>query len=106
MVSERAVQWAIGKLALDEKFRARFIANPAAAVWEAGLPLSPVEVDALTAVPLAALTRFSESLHPSIWRRLGRTSTRAHGEPDRPNGETGSQHGAREARVGGGRCGA
>ena len=82
-MSERAVPWAIGKLTLDEKFRARFSANPAAAVWEAGLPLSPVEVDAFTAVP-----------------------TRAIGEPARSSGEVRSRRGAREARGSGSRCGA
>jgi hypothetical protein len=91
IVSERAVEWAIGKLALDEKFRARFFANPAAAVWEAGLPLSPVEVDALFAVSPAALARFSESLGPGIRRRLGRTPTRANGEPGRSSGEVRSR---------------
>jgi hypothetical protein len=105
-VSERAVQWAIGKLTLDEEFRARFFANPAAAVWETGLPLSPVEVDALSAVPPAALARFSESLHPGLRSSLGRMPTRANGKPDRSTGEVRSWHGEGEVRVSDGRRGA
>ena len=65
-MTQHSVERAIGKLALDREFRARFFANPAAATWEAGLPLSPLEVRALSALSPAALTRFGESLDPRI----------------------------------------
>jgi len=45
-VSQNAVERTLGKLATDDEFRARFFENPAAATWEAGLPLSPIELEA------------------------------------------------------------
>jgi len=45
-VSQNAVERTLGKLATDEEFCARFFEDPAA--WEAGLPLSPVELEALS----------------------------------------------------------
>jgi hypothetical protein len=68
-LSQAAVERTLGKLATDEKFRARFFANPAAATWEAGLPLSPIELEALSGLSRAAIARFSQSLDPRI-RRL------------------------------------
>jgi Ser/Thr protein kinase RdoA (MazF antagonist) len=67
-VSQAAVERTIGKLATDEQFRARFFANPAAAAWEAGLSLSPIELEALATLSRAALTRFSQSLDTRISR--------------------------------------
>jgi hypothetical protein len=68
-MTQRAVERTIGKLVTDADFRARFFCDPATASWEAGLTLSPVELDALVALPYAALSRFSKSLDPRI-RRL------------------------------------
>ena len=68
-VSQHAVERTLGKLATDEEFRARFFENPAAATWEAGLPLSAVELEALSTLPRAAIARFSQSLDSRI-RRL------------------------------------
>jgi hypothetical protein len=68
-VSRNAVERALGKLATDEEFRARFFENPAAAMWEAGIPLSPVEVEALSGLSRVAIARFGESLDGRI-RRL------------------------------------
>ena len=53
---------------LDAAFCERFFANPSAAVWEAGLPLSPVEVDALSGLSRAAIVRFRQSLEPRLRR--------------------------------------
>jgi len=61
-VSQNAVEQTLGKLATDEEFRARFFENPAAATWEAGLPLSPIELEALSGLSRAAIERFSQSL--------------------------------------------
>jgi len=68
-VSQNAVERTLGKLATDEEFRARFFANPEAATWEAGLSLSPVELEALSRLSRAAIARFSQSLDGRI-RRL------------------------------------
>src|SRR5207247_10255664 len=73
-VSQNAVEQTLGKLATDEEFRARFFENPAAATWEAGLPLSPIELEALSGLSRAALARFSQSLDGRI-RRLCVAST-------------------------------
>jgi hypothetical protein len=87
-VTQLAVERTIGKLATDPRFRVRFFANPAAATWEAGLQLSPGELEALSALSHTAVTRFSESLDPRISRPcLDATDTprpaeRMDGDPD------------------------
>ncbi len=68
-VSQHAVERTLGKLATDEEYRARFFENPAAAAWEAGIALSPNELEALSGLSRAALARFSQSLDGRI-RRL------------------------------------
>ena len=68
-MSQQAVERTLGKLATDDEFRARFFSNPAAATWEAGLPLSPIELEALSGLSRAAIARFSQSLDQRI-RRL------------------------------------
>ncbi len=87
-MTQLAVERTIGKLATDPRFRAKFFANPAAATWEAGLRLSPGELEALSALSHTAVTRFSESLDPRI-SRLGldatdtpRPAERMDGDPD------------------------
>ena len=68
ILSQLAVERTIGKLATDPRFRTRFFANPAAATWEAGLQLSPGELEALSALSHTAVIRFSESLDPRVSR--------------------------------------
>ena len=67
---------ALGMLVLDAAFCERFLLNPSAATWEAGLPLSPIEVNALSRLSRAAIARFRESLEPSLRGRCktGRAS--------------------------------
>ena len=67
-MSQHAVERTIGKLVTDEEFRRRFFENPAVATWEAGLPLSAVELEALSALSRAAVTRFGQSLDARISR--------------------------------------
>ena len=67
-VSQSAVERTLGKLATDEEFQARFFEDPAAAAWEAGLPLSPIELEALSGLSRAAIARFSQSLDRRICR--------------------------------------
>ena len=57
---------ALGMLLLEAKFCDRFFLNPSAAVWEAGPPLSPIEVDVLSCLSRAAIARFRESLEPRL----------------------------------------
>ena len=68
-VSQAGVERTLGKLATDEEFRARFFENPATAAWEAGIALSPNELEALSGLSRTALARFSQSLDGRI-RRL------------------------------------
>ena len=74
-MSQHAVERAIGKLVTDEAFRARFVADPARASLEAGLPLSAPELSALARIPVRALQRFADSVDDSIRRLVGDTST-------------------------------
>jgi hypothetical protein len=57
---------ALGMLLLDAAFCERFFLNPSSATWEAGLPLSPIEVDALSRLFRVAIARFRESLDPQL----------------------------------------
>ena len=77
-MSQNAVERTLGKLVTDDEFCARFFENPAAATWEAGLPLSALELEALSGLSRAAIARFSQSLDARIRRLcLGRTPSRA-----------------------------
>jgi hypothetical protein len=60
---------ALGKLLLDVAFCERFLLNPSSAVWEAGLPLDPIEVRTLSRLSRTAIARFRESLEPSLRHR-------------------------------------
>ena len=55
-VTQQAVELTLGKLLTDEAFRERFLESPEAACWEAGLALSPIELEALSQVPREALS--------------------------------------------------
>jgi hypothetical protein len=59
---------ALGMLLLDMAFCERFFLNPSSATWEAGLPQSPIEVDALLRLSRVAIARFRESLDLSVRR--------------------------------------
>jgi hypothetical protein len=67
-VSQAAVERTLGKLVTDNQFRASFFTNPTAATWEAGLALSPSELEALASLSPAAVARFSRSLDARIIR--------------------------------------
>ena len=69
---------ALGMLLLDAAFCERFFLDPSSATWEAGLPLSPIEVDALSRLSRAAIARFRESLDPSV---CGRRKTNSGSQP-------------------------
>lgn len=68
-MSQQAVERALGKHVIDAAFRERFFANPTSATWEAGLPLSPIEVDGLSRLSRRAIARFSEALDTRIGQR-------------------------------------
>jgi hypothetical protein len=78
-VTQQAVERALGKLLTDENFCGRFFENPEAASWEAGLALSPIELEALSRVPRSALAR----LHNELDKRISRPSL----DPDREAGK-------------------
>ena len=65
-MSQQAVERALGKLLTDENFRERFFAAPETTAWEAGLALSPAELEALTQLSQKAIARFSESIDKRI----------------------------------------
>ena len=67
-MTQQAVERAIGKLVTDPAFRERFYVNPEAATFEAGMPLSPLELEALCALSLDAVVQFSEGVDARICR--------------------------------------
>ena len=87
-MSQSAVERTLGKLATDEEFRARFFEDPGAATWEAGLRLSPIEVEALSRLSRTAIDRFSRSLDGRIRRLcLRETPSRAAQRKQAPSTE-------------------
>ena len=56
-------------LLLDAASCERSFLDPSSATWEAGLPLSAIEVDALSRLSRVAIARFRESLDASMRRR-------------------------------------
>ena len=86
-MTQQAAERALGKLLADENFRERFFENPEAASWEAGLALSPIELEALSRVPRHALTR----LHDDLDKRISRPSLDpGRGSGDRDRGSLGA----------------
>ena len=87
-VSQNTVERRLGKLATDEDFRTRFFENPSAATWEAGLPLSPIELEALSGLSRVAIARFSRSLDGRVRRLcLAETPSRAARRRQGPSSE-------------------
>ena len=80
-MTQQPVERALGKLLTDENFRERFLENPEAASWAAGLALSPIELEALSRIPPHALA----SLHDDLDKRISRPSL----DPDRDREKTG-----------------
>jgi len=68
-MSQRDVERAIGRLLTDEQFRLACRKDPASACREAGFDLSPLELDALAALPFRALPRLVAQIDERI-RRL------------------------------------
>lgn len=67
-MSQRIVERAVGKLVTDEGFRDTFFRDPKAASLQAGLELSPEELDALSRIPRAALAALCARLDDRICR--------------------------------------
>ncbi len=67
-MSQRVVERTVGKLVTDEGFRDAFFRDPRAASLQAGLDLTPEEVDALSHIPRSALAALSARLDDRICR--------------------------------------
>ncbi len=67
-MSQAGVERTIGKLVTDECFRRRFFKDPAAASFNAGLELSPAELDALSRLRVEAIANFSACLDDRVCR--------------------------------------
>lgn len=67
-MSQAAVERTLGKLVTDDGFRRRFLRDPAATSFAAGLQLSSAEVDALSRLPHEAIRQFSACLDARICR--------------------------------------
>lgn len=67
-MSQRVVERAVGKLVTDEGFREAFFRDPRAASLQAGLELSPEELEALSRIPRAALAALGARLDGRICR--------------------------------------
>jgi ribosomal protein S18 acetylase RimI-like enzyme len=64
-MSHKSVEAVIGKLATDEGFRRRFVGNALAALDELrqrGIELTPVEIQALAALDLDAVSAFAGNI--------------------------------------------
>jgi hypothetical protein len=68
MVMAAGLPRALGMLLLDAAFCKRFSLNPTSATWEAGLPRSTIEVDALLRLSSVANARFGEPLDLRVRR--------------------------------------
>jgi hypothetical protein len=71
-VSQQGVERTLGKLLTDPAFRERFFAEPGLACWEAGLQLTAVELEALSAISRAGLLHVAGQLD-SAFAGLPRT---------------------------------
>ena len=67
-MTQDSVERTLGKLLTDEAFRERFFTAPAQACRDAGITLSPAELDALGRLSREALARFSEEVDDRISR--------------------------------------
>ena len=67
-MTQDSVERALGKLLTDEAFCTRFFAAPAAACRDAGLTLSPVELEALQRLSREQLARLADDVDARISR--------------------------------------
>jgi len=68
-VSQRSVEWVVGRLVTDEAFRRRFAADPGAALAEvlgAGHELTPCESRVLAVLDPAVVERCARNLDPRL----------------------------------------
>jgi hypothetical protein len=65
-MTDAGLDGALGMLLLDAAFSERVFLNPGSPTWKAGLPLSPIEADALSRLSRDAIARCPESLDPSL----------------------------------------
>jgi len=67
-MSQRDVERTLGRLLTDHAFRAEFFLDPARACLQAGIQLTPQEVEALLRTPRPALASLGARLDDRICR--------------------------------------
>ena len=67
-MSQRDVEWTLGRLVTDEGFREEFFGEGQARALRAGLDLSRDELDALSCVPRAAVAALAARIDGRICR--------------------------------------
>ncbi len=67
-MSQRDVEWTLGRLLTDQDFRDDFFLDPARACLTLGIQLTPHEAEALLRVPRAALASLGARLDDRICR--------------------------------------
>ena len=78
-MSQRNVEIVIGRLTTDEEARERFLNDPRAEIAslrEAGVELSAVEADALSALPRRPLEALADALDPRLQKASLKTGGR------------------------------
>jgi len=67
-MSQRDVEWTLGRLLTDEGFQEEFFRDPPRACLMLGIQLAPQEVEGLLRVPRPALARLGARLDDRICR--------------------------------------
>ena len=67
-MSQRDVEWALGRLVTDEEFRREFYLDPPRACVELGIRLTEEEIQSLAATPRSVLADLASRLDGRICR--------------------------------------
>jgi len=67
-MSQRSVEWVLGRLITDSRFRSDFFEEPDRVCTDEGVELSSVEMQALLRIDENVLLAFSAGVDPRIWR--------------------------------------
>jgi len=67
-MSQRAVEWLLGRLITDDQFRQKARISLSVACHEVGLELTPLEMDLLSQIEINSFTALSRCLDPGLLR--------------------------------------